>query len=208
VSLPLLHDWALSPDAYKVRLGAALMGVEIARRGVDVFPGRETATRAYRAMNPMGSVPTLVDHGVTLTTAEGALMHLARRAGGGWLPEDPDEQAQAVDWMTWGARALAPALAAREAAMLLLPSPFVDAAGQALAAFRVLEEHLTLRGFEGRGFVVGDGPTVADVALFPPVALAVDFGCVLEDFPALRLWTRRIRGLRGFIAMPGVPEFL
>ena len=67
---------------------------------------------------------------------------------------------------------------------------------------------MVLQGFRDAAFLTGRLPTIADIAVFPAVALAVDFGCVLEEFPKLRAWTRRIRALPGFITMPGVPDHL
>ena len=56
-------------------------------------------------------------------------------------------------------------------------------------------------------FVCGDAPTVADIALFPAVALSHDCGIGHEDYPALSLWQRRIRRLPNFLSMPGIPDF-
>jgi glutathione S-transferase len=45
------------------------------------------------------------------------------------------------------------------------------------------------------------------VVLFPSIALSRDFGVEHDEYPALRRWMRRLRGLDGFIVMPGIPEF-
>lgn len=203
---PVLWDWELSAEAYAVRLGAALMGVALERRPVDVLPGRETEGQAFAALSPFARLPVLVDGETVLRTAEGALWHLARTRAPAWLPAPLE--GRIADWLAFAARDLRPALAAREAALFETPSPFADAPGAARAGLRALEAHLAERGFAGGRWVEGDRASIADVALFPAVALAVDFGCLLEDYPALRRWSRAVRGLPGFVAMPGVPEFL
>jgi glutathione S-transferase len=202
----ILHDWELCAESYAVRLGAALMGVALSRRPVDVVPGRETSGAAFRALSPFARLPVLQDGPVVLRTAQGALWHLARRHAPGWLP--PAQEGRIADWLAFAARDLWPALSAREAALLEQPTPFADASQAARAGLRMLEAHLVEQGFAGRRWVEGDTPTIADVALFPAVGLSVDFGVVLEDYPALRQWSRRVRRLPGFVAMPGIPEFL
>ena len=69
---------------------------------------------------------------------------------------------------------------------------------------RELEAHLTEGRFRGHGFLVGGVPSSADIACFPGVALAPDGGVSLDDFASVRLWTRAIRLLPGFVEMPGI----
>jgi glutathione S-transferase len=54
---------------------------------------------------------------------------------------------------------------------------------------------------------VGDKASIADIAVFPAVALSHDSGVGQEDYPAINLWQRRVRKLRGFVGMPGVPDY-
>ena len=50
----------------------------------------------------------------------------------------------------------------------------------------------------------GDAPTVADVALFPEVALSEEGGVSRADYPAVRRWTDRVKRLDRYVAMSGV----
>ena len=54
---------------------------------------------------------------------------------------------------------------------------------------------------------MGDHATLADIALFPSIALSRDFGVEHDEYPALRRWMRRVRGFEGFIVMPGIPAY-
>lgn len=206
----VLHDFELSADCYRARLLLGLLGCAHERVGVDVFPGRETDTPAFRALNPRGSVPVLVDGTLVLTRIGAILCHLAdtRDAHGTFLPREPLARAKCLDRLFFALDALAPADHARTEAVLALPSPVSDAPALAERAFRDLESILLHAEIDGEGFLAGARPTIADVAAFPSVALAVDFGCALEAFPRLRAWTRRLRALPGFVTTPGVPEFL
>jgi glutathione S-transferase len=208
--VPILYDYELSADAYKARLLFSLLGVAYEKRPVDVFPGREHLSADLLELNPLGTVPILVDGDLVLGDPEAILCHLAERhdPARNWLPAAGAAHAETMAWLFFAARRLAAAEAARLQDMLQLPAGLRNPVGTARAAFRVLEQHLAQRSFVGHGFLVGDQPSIADIACFPHVALSVDFGMTLEDFPKLRAWTRRVRSLPGFIAMPGIPEFL
>jgi glutathione S-transferase len=60
----------------------------------------------------------------------------------------------------------------------------------------VLEGHLT-----GRRFLVGEAPTIADVAIYTYTAHAPEGGVSLEPYPAIRGWLERIEALPGFVPM-------
>lgn len=62
----------------------------------------------------------------------------------------------------------------------------------------VVEAHLA-----GRDWLVGDRLTVADLAASPYLALMGDAGFDLDDWPAIRDWTRRIAALPGWPAEGG-----
>lgn len=202
---PVLFDYELSANAYAVRLMAGLIGIAHDRRPVDVYPGRETEGADFRALNPRGTVPVWVEDGEVLTSVAAILWHMARGAPA-W--QGGDRAAETIGWLAFAERDLAAADAARLEAMLGLASPIVDPVAAARRAFRILDDRLARQGIDGAGFLVGAAPTVADVAAFPTVALAIDFGEALEAYPKLRAWTRRMRALPGFVTTPGVPDHL
>lgn len=204
-----LHDYELSADGYKARLLLGFLGLEHARVAVDVYPGDEANGPAFRALNPFGTVPVLQDGAITVRTPEGILIHLAatRDPARRWLPDDPARRSAVMDWLMFAAGPLKAADEARLSAMLRLPPRWADPEAGTRDAFRTLDDHLVRQAIR-EGFLVGDTATIADLACFPAVVLAVEFGSALEAYPKLRAWTRRIRKMPGFIAMPGIPEFL
>ena len=70
-----------------------------------------------------------------------------------------------------------------------------------------MDDHIIKREFGGSEWFVGGAATVADVALFPAIALSRDFGIDYDEFAGLRRWMGRVRKLPGFITMPGIPAF-
>ncbi|MFV2033865.1 MAG: glutathione S-transferase N-terminal domain-containing protein, partial [Halocynthiibacter sp.] len=61
-----LYCFGESGNAYKAALTLELSGLEWAPEFVDFFNG-ETRTPEYRALNPMGEVPVMVDADITLS---------------------------------------------------------------------------------------------------------------------------------------------
>ena len=73
--------------------------------------------------------------------------------------------------------------------------------------FAILDDHLAERAILGKTWIVGDAPTIADIACFPYIALSGDGGIGHEPYPYLRNWMRAFRKLPRFHAMSGIPEF-
>ena len=70
------------------------------------------------------------------------------------------------------------------------------------ALFRELDQHLWFGEREGKPFLCGDHPTVADIDCFPEVTMSDQAGVSRLPYPALRRWTDRMRGLPDFRAFP------
>jgi glutathione S-transferase len=64
-----------------------------------------------------------------------------------------------------------------------------------------LERHLS-----SRTWLELEHPTVADLAVFPYVALAADGQIDLRPFPQVRAWIDRVQQLPGFVRMVGLAE--
>ena len=202
-----LYDFELDDGCYKIRLLASLLGLEIHKIAVDMVPGAEQTRRPLLLLNPLGTLPILTDGDLVLREAEAILAYLARRydTAATWLPDAPAPFGQVMMWLSFAAGPL------RAASTTRLQSLFDQAGGdQTMAArdaFRAMDDHMTARAFEPAAWFAGDTPTLADIALFPAIALSRDFGVEHEAYPALRRWMRRLRALPGFISMPGIPDY-
>lgn len=199
----ILYDYVLSASCYKVRLMAALVGEKLTLKAVDFHPGREHKSPAFRDMNPAGTLPVLVDGDLVLTESTAMLVYLATRAGG-WMGSGAVQAAQVQGWLAFSARLGGSLGMARLHDMLHYPGDIDSFRSSGIDCLRELEAHLTEARFAGRTFLVGDAPTIADIACFPNVALAPDGGVALDDYPSVRLWMRAIRSLDRFVEMPGI----
>ncbi|OJF93692.1 glutathione S-transferase family protein [Pararhizobium antarcticum] len=200
-----LYDYILSPSCYKVRLMASLTGVTLDLRPVDFHPGAEHRSAAMLALNPAGCIPILEDGDLLLTESAAMLAYLAAKAAPAWLAgEKPEEAARVQQWLAFSSRLTASLGGARLHEMLLRPGDIAVLQRQGIAALRELEAGLVEQGVRGMRFLASERPTIADIACFPYVALAPDGGVALDPYPAIRLWSRALRSLDGFIEMPGI----
>ena len=98
----IVHGRATSSNVQTVMWTAAELGLACDRLDVGgAFGGNDTPE--YRALNPMGLVPTLQDGDVTLFESCAILRYLAARYGGeDFWPSDPAARASLDQWAEWG----------------------------------------------------------------------------------------------------------
>lgn len=204
-----LYDYTLSGSCYKVRLLLNFLGLAYERNQINFFPGRQHKSPEFIEINPLGQIPVLRDGELVLRDAQAILCHLANKydAAGQWLPRD-ERFGEVMMWVMFAGGELMNSSAARLHDALGYRLDVETARKNAHAAFRILDDHMTDREIAGNKWIVGDRPTIADIACFPYIALSGDGGIGHEDYPALRNWMRDFRRLDGFHAMPGIPEFV
>lgn len=201
-----LYDYVLSGSCYKVRLLLSMLDAEHETIPVDYYPGGEHKTPEFLAINPLGQIPVLRDGDLTLRDAQAILVYLAAKydAGRNWYPEDAESQGQIAMWLSFAGGEIMNSSAARLHDMLFYDFDIDKVRKAARAAFRVLDDHLTDREIGGAEWIVGTGPTIADIACFPYVALSGDGGISLDDYHAIRRWVARFKKIPGFTIMPGI----
>jgi glutathione S-transferase len=184
---------------------AALMGVKLDLVAVDFHPGRAHKSVEFRKLNPAGTLPVMVADDLTLTESTAMLAYLASVGEPDWLgPDTPRGLAEVQQWLAFSGHLAASLGMARLHDMLLYPADIDALRRDGHLALRKLEAALTERRFAKETWLVGDAPSIADIACFPNVMLAQDGGVSLDPYPSVRLWTRRIRALDRFIEMPGI----
>lgn len=203
-----LYDYELSANCYKLRLFMALLDVDFESVPIDFFPGREHRSSEFRAINPLGHIPVIDDGGFVLRDAHAILVYLASKYDDGerWYPSDDAELVgECTSWMAFADATASTASAARLHVNLGYDFDLGACQAGAHRLFRVLDEHLWFREREGLDWLGrGPHPTVADVAVFPDVALSEEGGISRLDYPAIRRWTDRVKRIPGFVVMPGI----
>lgn len=202
-----LYDYVLSGNCYKIRLMAGLLGVSYDTVPVDFYPGFDHRSETMLALNPAGTLPVLVAGDLVLSETQSMLGWLAKTfdRSGTWYPTaDADQHARVLQWMGFSGRLSASVGVARLNAMLDWPVDVEAVRAAARKDLDQLELFLTDRVFAGQIWLVGDGPTIADIACFPYVALSPDAGFDHDGYPAIRNWLYAVRSLPGFVTMPGI----
>lgn len=185
-----LHDHAASGNCYKARLLLSLLAIPYERVEVDIFAG-DTLTDEYAALNPVRETPVLeLEDGTTIAQSNAILAYLAH--GTAYLPEDRLEQAQVHQWLAFEQERVMGGIGGPRFRRLTGRPEIPGRLATGRDALAVLDDHL-----QGREWLVGDGPTIADVSVFAYAHVAPDAG--LEVPPAVAAWMRRMRRLDGFV---------
>lgn len=195
-----IHSFPLSGHAHRVELFASLAGIAHEVINVDLAKGEQKG-EAFLALNPAGQVPVIEDGNTVITDANAILVYLARKYAPAYLPSDPVAEAEVQKFLTLAAGEIAFGPAA--ARLINVFNAPLDAAFCKTVAERVLgklEAHL-----EGRDFLVGSAPTIADVAIYSYVAHAPEGDISLAPYANVRRLLANIEGLKGFKPMPVTP---
>jgi glutathione S-transferase len=194
----LLYNSPVSGNCYKVRLLLAHLGLPYERRTVDVVD-RSNRPELLGGLNPALRVPTLVlDDGRPLAESGAILWYLGE--GSRFVPEDPYERAQVLQWMFFEQYDHEPAIAVARfwLAYSGRADEFADRLAERQAAGRralaAMDEHLG-----GRTYLVGGRLTLADVALYAYTHVAHEGGFDLQPYPAVRAWLDRVASEPGHI---------
>jgi glutathione S-transferase len=199
-----LHGHELSGNSYKPRLLLHLLGLPYTWVRVDLMQG-EHRSEAYRALNPFGQVPLLIDDAdgtaEHIPDAQAILVYLARRYGGdSWLPVEPLPLARVVRWLSTTAGELrqGPESARLHHLFGVSDINLERALQKTDFILGQLDRHLSRRTW-----LEFERPTIADVAVFPYVSLAPDGRIDLAPWPHVIAWLDRVRQLPGYVPMSG-----
>lgn len=194
----VLYGFPLSGHAHRVTLFLSLLGLPHAEVAIDLAKGAQKQPE-FLALNPFGQVPVIDDAGSIIADSNAILVYLATRyADESWLPREPALAAQVQRWLSVAAGQIAfgPA-AARLVNVFGAPLDHERAKTIATGLFAIMEPHLATQPF-----LVGDRPTIADIAGYSYIAHAPEGDVSLAPYPHLRAWLDRIEQLPGFVAMP------
>lgn len=194
-----LYDLELSGNCYKVRLFAALANIKLELIAVDFLAG-EHKSPGLLALNPFGELPILDDDGFILRDSHAILIYLAGKyAGEAWWPSASKLQAEVSQWLFTSANEIQHGPCAAR-----LVDQFNSDLDKGLALLRaektldLIEKHL-----KQHLWLAIQRPTIADIAVFPYVALAAEGGIDLSPYPQINAWINRIKALPNYLAMPG-----
>jgi glutathione S-transferase len=195
-----LYDFPLSGNCHKVRLLLSFLKLDYEKIPVDL-KGSEHKQAPFLQLNPFGQVPVLTDGETVIRDSQAILVYLARQYGGeDWFPVDAALMAKVMQWLSTATREIAVSLAAARVYHLFGSKADIETLeNQSHALLKVINNHLN-----GRNWLEGEHPTIADIACFPYIALSGDAKISLTAYPHVIAWVDRIKQLPGYISMPGL----
>lgn len=195
-----LYQFAVSGNAHKARMLLSFLGLDYESIAVDGL-NKQHKTAEFLAMNPFGQVPVLVDGDFSLRDSNAILVYLARQYGNtDWLPNEPQALAQVMAWLATSANELAWGPSRLRVHYKFGREINVAESEQITAnLLAILEAQLT-----ASDWLALDHITIADLAIYPYIALAPEGKVDLSPYPAILAWLRRIQALPNYVGMAGM----
>ena len=162
-----------------------------------------TASPAFRAVNPNGLIPSIEDDGFTLSESLAINLYLAKKHGGPLAPRDVREDGLMTMWTVWAVTECEPRSIQILYHRVSKPESerdpaAADAAVEALKRpFGVLETALR----EGDGFVVGRRFTVVDINLAEVLRYAQPAPELFAEYPRVKAWIQACQARPAFQEM-------
>lgn len=203
-----LHCFGESGNSYKAALALELSGLDWEPVKVDFFGG-EARSPEYRALNPMGEAPLMVDGDLRLSQS-GVIQQYVTDKTGKFGGDGDVERYDVLRWVLFDNHKLSSNAGVTRFLMNFLPEEkrpeqvigFMQ--GRLKAAYDVLNRHL-----EGRDWIVGEGITNADLSCCGYLYYPEPFGFDRADWPHIDAWLARLSETPGwkhpYDLMPGSP---
>lgn len=198
-----LYGHELSGNSYKAKLMLSLLSLDYEWIKVDLMAGAHKEPE-FLALNPFGQVPVLIDGNTVLADAQAILVYLARQYGQEqWLPLEAEPMSRAIRWLstTAGEVRQGPESARLYHLFKAISINLERANQKSEFILTQLNNHLA-----EREWLELEHPTIADVAVFPYVALAPDGKIDLTPYPHVLAWIDRVKLLPGFVGMIGIEQ--
>lgn len=201
----VLYDYWRSSASYRVRIALNLKGLEYQQKSIHlVRDGGEQKKPEYKAINPQGLVPTLVDDGVVLTQSMAIMEYLDER-----YPQPPLLPVEIIAKARVRAMALVVACDIHPLNNSSVTAYIGEKLQQPATAVNDWYRHWIARGFAALEILLEssaasglccfrDEPGLADLCLVPQVYNAERFNCDLSPYVNIRRISSYCRGLKAF----------
>lgn len=183
-------------NGQKVAIVLEEMGLPYEVHIVDIMAGGQDDP-AFRAINPNGRIPALVDPGTGAAVFESAaILQYLGRTSGQFYPADEAIRTRIDSWLFWQMAGLGPMSGQVNWFVRAAEKPGRDPAETSLALHRFRKETARLFGvLEGAlaasDYLVGDY-SIADMCVWPWIEKYPDNGGGLAGYPAIARWHTRI----------------
>ena len=195
-----VHGDIRSGNCLKVKWLLDRLGRDYRWIETDVLSG-VTRSAEFLARNPAGQVPAVVlEDGRLLAQSNAILLYFGE--GTPFVPADAYDRARMHEWLFWEQYSHEPYIAVVRFQRLLAGRRADE------IELRLMQKgHAALARMEaalaGADWLVGDGPTLADLALVAYTRVAHEGDFDLAAYPAVRAWVARVERAFGIHSSPG-----
>ncbi len=186
-----LHCFGESGNAYKAALALEMAGLDWEPVFIDFFNGAARTPEYRENLNPMGEAPVMVDGDIRLTQSGVIQQYVTDKTGK--LGGAPEDKYEVLRWVLWDNHKLSSQAGVTRFLLNFLPEDKRPAEaiaflqGRLQAAYAVLNAHL-----DGRDWIVGNGPTMADISCCGYLYYPEPFGFARTDWPHIDAWLARL----------------
>lgn len=194
-----LYSWA-APNGHKVQILVEELEIPYRVIPINITAG-DQHTDAYRAINPNGKIPAIVDHapadgGGPFTVFEtGAIMVYLAEKEKRFLPTEPRQRSEVLQWLFWQVGGIGPMMGQAQHffryASEKVPYAITRYQTETRRLLKVLDDRL-----DGREFICGEY-SIADMASFAWIRIHKMTGVLLDEFPRVQDWYGRVRSRPG-----------
>jgi glutathione S-transferase len=200
----ILHEYTASGNCFKIRLTAALLGLPIERRQYDIMKGETRTAEFLDNINSNGRIPVLQVGDRFLPESNAACWYLAESSA--LIPADRFGRADMLRWMFFEQYNHEPNVATLRFWMGWVGEDNLSDAQRALVPVKQAAGHEALmimnRQLADQDWLVGDRPSLADIALYAYTHVAEDSGLfALADYQAVQAWIQRVAALPGYVPL-------
>jgi glutathione S-transferase/GST-like protein len=183
---------AATPNGHKVSIALEELGLPYSMRVLDLGRG-EQKEPWFRAINPNGRIPAIVDHGAddfAVFESGAILVYLAEKTGR-LMPAESRGRSLVLQWLMFQMGGVGPMMGQANVFFRYLPEKIPLAIdryqGEVKRLFRVLDERLA------RVEYLAGEYSIADIANFAWVRTWKWSGVPIDDLPNLTRWVETIR---------------
>ena len=202
-----LYSMPSSGNSYKVRLLLALQSRQYIHYSAEYETAALDSAKADGKL-PLGKLPALqLPSGDILPESNAILFWLGD--GTDWVPSDPLERARMLGWMFFEQNRHETVIAVRAAlqkyasrAHLATPDRMAELLQSGHEILGIMDDALA-----GRDWLVGERPSIADIALYAYTHTAGSLGGYdLDRFANVTRWCASIAALPGYVGLDDIPE--
>jgi GSH-dependent disulfide-bond oxidoreductase len=179
-----------TPNGRKVSIMLEEVGLPYTSHVIDIRQG-DQFTPEFVAINPNSKIPAIVDHdnGLAVFESGAILIYLAEKAGK-FLPPETKARFQVLEWLMLQMGSIGPMFGQlnhfRTYAPEHIPYAINRYETETLRLYSVLNQQLADHEF------VGGDYSIADMAIYPWVAIYEFQGLTLDQHPHLKRWVEAI----------------